>query len=128
MIVDGLIELVGPDGEVYVRMVGSSYAFGNCKSFRPPGILSRSLKSLRTDTSEKEGTKGYAKSVAPAQPAKGLSKPPSRAPDAVLSEQTTEQQAVIYRLSGDFNPLHIEPSIGSKLGFKGAILHGESAR
>lgn len=54
-----------------------------------------------------------------------MSKPPSRAPDAVLSEKTTEEQAIIYRLSGDFNPLHIEPSIGKKLGFKGAILHGK---
>lgn len=35
--------------------------------------------------------------------------PSSRAPDAVVEEQTTKDQAVIYRLSGDTNMLHIDP-------------------
>lgn len=33
---------------------------------------------------------------------------PSRAPDTTVEEKTTEEQAAIYRLSGDYNPLHIE--------------------
>jgi peroxisomal enoyl-CoA hydratase 2 len=36
----------------------------------------------------------------------------------------TPEQAVIYRLSGDYNPLHIDPSIGRRAGFGGTILHG----
>jgi hypothetical protein len=71
-----------------------------------------------------EKTKGYNKSIAPEQPVKASPKPPARAPDVVFSEKTTEEQAVLYRLSGDFNPLHIEPSIGKGMGFPGAILHG----
>src|SRR3954453_4141632 len=39
--------------------------------------------------------------------ATALNKPPARAPDAVVQEKTNENQAALYRLSGDYNPLHI---------------------
>lgn len=50
--------------------------------------------------------------------------PPKRAPDASLSERTTKDQAALYRLSGDRNPLHIDPSFAAMGGFKTPILHG----
>ncbi|KAK5660450.1 hypothetical protein OQA88_12995 [Cercophora sp. LCS_1] len=51
-------------------------------------------------------------------------KPPARAPDVVVEEKTTEEQAAIYRLSGDYNPLHVDPSFAKMGGFKVPILHG----
>jgi len=36
-------------------------------------------------------------------------KPPSRKPDVVTEEKTSPDQAALYRLSGDYNPLHIDP-------------------
>ena len=49
---------------------------------------------------------------------------PSRAPDAVVSQKTAQNQAAIYRLSGDYNPLHIDPDMEKMGGFKTPILHG----
>ncbi|XP_044265364.1 peroxisomal multifunctional enzyme type 2-like isoform X1 [Tribolium madens] len=49
---------------------------------------------------------------------------PSRAPDMSLTDKTTIDQAALYRLSGDTNPLHIDPNMAMVAGFKQPILHG----
>jgi 3-hydroxyacyl-CoA dehydrogenase/3a,7a,12a-trihydroxy-5b-cholest-24-enoyl-CoA hydratase len=49
---------------------------------------------------------------------------PQRAPDAVVEMQTRPDQALIYRLSGDRNPLHADPDFAKLAGFDRPILHG----
>lgn len=53
-----------------------------------------------------------------------LAAAPSRAPDSSIQYKTTEDQAALYRLSGDRNPLHIDPDFARMSGFKTPILHG----
>ncbi|KAM5351018.1 hypothetical protein ACJ41O_003741 [Fusarium nematophilum] len=60
----------------------------------------------------------------PRGPAKPSPKIPSRAPDAVSTFKTTPEVALLYRLCGDYNPMHADEAFGKRAGFKGTILHG----
>jgi acyl dehydratase len=49
---------------------------------------------------------------------------PERAPDAVCDLATRPEAALIYRLSGDRNPLHADPAVAKAAGFPRPIMHG----
>ena len=49
---------------------------------------------------------------------------PSRAPDAVVESKSQPNQALLYRLNGDLNPLHIDPDMAELGGFEKPIIHG----
>ncbi|KAJ5162969.1 uncharacterized protein N7500_004799 [Penicillium coprophilum] len=50
--------------------------------------------------------------------------PEGKAPDATHVVQTNLETAHLYRLNGDYNPLHATPEPGQKMGFGGTIIHG----
>jgi len=82
-------------GEVYTRVVGSAFFVGQGLWGGPKG----------------PATKSYP-------PPKG------KKADLVLEDQTNAQTALLYRLNGDYNPLHATREPGEKMGFGGIIVHG----
>ncbi|EGO01139.1 hypothetical protein SERLA73DRAFT_179205 [Serpula lacrymans var. lacrymans S7.3] len=93
--------LLDPSGVPYARLLSSEFFVG----------------------SKVNGTK-FSKSISSAPQSKPI--PKDRKPDWVVQDATTPEQAIVYRLSGDYNPLHVDPEAGKQSGFNGVILHGLS--
>jgi acyl dehydratase len=93
--------LVDPHGTPYAKLYSSTFHLG-----------------------AKTSGEKFAKYIAGPPQAKPI--PKDRKPDWVFKDQTTPEQALVFRLSGDYNPLHIDPTIGEQAGFGGVILHGLS--
>lgn len=56
-----------------------------------------------------------------------IAKPPSRAADASITLPSSPNQAAIYRLTGDRNPLHVDPAAAQAAGFAQPIMHGAAS-
>jgi acyl dehydratase len=68
------------------------------------------------------GEGGFGGDRGPSASSKNV--PPERAPDHTVEYKTSPEQAALYRLSGDRNPLHIDPDFAKMAGFDKPIIHG----
>ncbi len=74
-----------------------------------------------TSTTFARGDGGFGGKSGPAPQPHAM---PEGEPEAVCDLTTVPQAALIYRLSGDRNPLHADPAVADKAGFGKPILHG----
>jgi len=74
-----------------------------------------------TSTSFARGNGGFGGESGPQPQPHAI---PDRDPDEVCDLPTQPQAAILYRLAGDPNPLHIDPKVATAAGFKAPILHG----
>lgn len=82
------------------------------------------LLATLTSTIVARGNGGFGGPEQRRHTAPALSAMPESQPDHELDLQTSPSAALIYRLSGDLNPLHASPSAAAKAGFPKPILHG----
>ncbi|ONM23255.1 Enoyl-CoA hydratase 2 peroxisomal [Zea mays] len=85
--------------------------------------MNRSTIYLRGAGGFSDSSRPYSYATYPANQVSRISIPNS-APSAVCDDQTKQSQALLYRLSGDYNPLHSDPDIAQLAGFTRPILHG----
>jgi acyl dehydratase len=79
------------------------------------------LLAMRTSTSFLRGDGGCG--APPVEQAKPVTLP-DRAPDVSHAVTSRPDATLIYRLSGDYNPVHVDPAVARKAGFERPILHG----
>jgi acyl dehydratase len=88
---------------------------------RSVDAVSGALSFSTTSSLFVRGAGGFGEGRGLAPPAPAV---PDRPPDLVLTGQTRPDQTLLYRLSGDRNPLHSDPAFARAAGFDGPILHG----
>jgi acyl dehydratase len=79
------------------------------------------LLAITRSTTFLRGDGGFG---GPAGPVPAPHAMPERAPDFTIDLPTRPEQALLYRLNGDDNPLHADPALAAKAGFPCPILHG----
>jgi acyl dehydratase len=79
------------------------------------------LLAVTTSTAVLRGDGGFG---GPDGPIKPPAPAPAGEPDVAVDLPTRPEQALIYRLNGDENPLHADPALAARAGFRRPILHG----
>jgi acyl dehydratase len=113
---DGEIESVGECTAIYDKGSAAVLEFtSESKNVATGEVLLRTRTSLFC-----RGEGGWGGDRGPSEKIQF----PDRAPDKQVSYTTRQDQALTYRLSGDRNPLHSDPSFAAMGGFENPILHG----
>ena len=88
---------------------------------RVTDAASGDLLAVTRATTFLRGDGGFGGSAGPPPPPHKM---PDRPPDLAIDLATRSEQALLYRLNGDDNPLHADPEVAARAGFPRPILHG----
>lgn len=102
IILESEYTLVDPKGTPYAILYVRIVIFLGFSAF---SLLTRFLQSGTFNLGTKATGKPFSKRIAGPPAAKPI--PKDRQPDWIVKDQTTTEQAIVYRLSGDYNGLHI---------------------
>jgi acyl dehydratase len=113
--------------EAKVKVTGKVSAVwdkGKAAVIESQGIIEdqKGLLATTTATLFIRGAGGFGGERGPSTA--GVNAPPERKPDHVITDHVQPEQGAIYRLSGDRNPIHIDPEFAKMSGFEAPFLHG----
>lgn len=114
--------------EAHVKVVGKINAVwdkGKAAVIETEGLVQDEQGPIATTTATLfiRGAGGFGGERGPSGQA-GAVEPPDRNPDHVVKDHVQPEQGAIYRLSGDRNPIHIDPDFAKMAGFEKPFLHG----
>ena len=116
---------IPPEGKVRVTgRISEVWDKGKAAVIGSEGIVEDDQGPLFTNKATLfiRGAGGFGGERGPATT--GVNVPPDRQPDHVIEDVTRPEQAAIYRLSGDRNPIHIDPDFAKMAGFEQPFMHG----
>ncbi|KAF2642999.1 Thioesterase/thiol ester dehydrase-isomerase [Massarina eburnea CBS 473.64] len=114
----------GLDLEVRPQIVGVYDKGGNMIQEMVQSLVDQNTGKCYARMTSKAFGIGQGGYGGPRGPATVNRTPPNRAPDAIHSLQTTPETALLYRLCGDYNPIHADDAFAREGGFKRAFLQG----
>jgi acyl dehydratase len=113
---EGKVRVIGRVSEVWDKgkaaVIGAE---GRVEDDRGPLFTTKATLFIR-------GAGGFGGERGPST--QGVNQPPDGAPDFVYEDATRPEQGAIYRLSGDTNPIHIDPDFAKMAGFERPFMHG----
>src|SRR5215831_7771430 len=113
--------------EAHVKVIGKVSAVwdkGKAAVIETQGLVQDDQGPLVTTTATLfiRGAGGFGGERGPSTT--GVNEPPTRQPDHVVTDHVLPQLGAIYRLSGDRNPIHIDPDFAKAAGFEKPFMHG----
>ena len=113
--------------EAHVKVIGKVSAVwdkGKAAVIETEGLVQDDNGPIATTTATLfiRGAGGFGGERGPSTT--GVNEPPTRQPDHVVKDHVLPQLGAMYRLSGDRNPIHIDPDFAKAAGFEAPFLHG----